>query len=61
MNEEPVRALLHKVANLLGVIQTQTAVARAAGTPEAARVALDYIERCAGETEPLLRAARAKA
>jgi hypothetical protein len=58
MNEDPIRPLLHKVANLLGVILTQTTVARTAGTAEAALEALAHIERCARETEPLLRAAR---
>ena len=60
MNEDPLRPLLHKVANLLGVILTQATVARTAGTAEAALEALAHIERCARETEPLLRAARTR-
>jgi hypothetical protein len=42
--------LIHRIHNLLAVIQTQAEVARVLGTPEAARAALALIEEAAQRT-----------
>ncbi len=54
MTADPNRSLVHQVRNLLAVVQTQTEVARLIGTPEAAKTALDLIERCAADTHRLM-------
>lgn len=59
MTPEAARELIHKVNNLLAVIHTQVAVAKVAGTPEAAREALAQIERAATTTGEVVKRARA--
>jgi hypothetical protein len=58
MDESNLRALLHQVANLLGVVQIQAAAARATGTLAAAHQALAAIEDCATRTAGLLAGVR---
>ena len=52
------RELVHKVNNLIAVVYTQVAVAKAGGSREEAVTALDVIERAAQETEKVVRRAR---
>jgi hypothetical protein len=55
MDAELLRRLLHKVSNLLAVIETQATVARAAATLDQAQRALAVIETCGRETLPLVQ------
>ncbi len=61
MNDQPHRQLFHDVNNLLAVIYTQAAAARAEGTEEAAHRALELIEEAAQKTEEVVRRAREQA
>jgi len=58
MDESAGREVIHKVNNLLTVIYTQAAVARAAGTLAAHERALASIESSAQATTEVLAAAR---
>ena len=52
------RELVHKVNNLIAVVYTQVAVAKAGGSREEAVKALEVIERAAQETEKVVRGLR---
>lgn len=52
------RDLVHAMNNLLGVIHVQVAVARVAGTHEAASQALQLIEQAAGRAQQAMAAVR---
>lgn len=58
MDETVARDVIHKVNNLLAVIHTQVAMARAAGTLDGHVRALASIEATALSTRDVLRKAR---
>jgi len=60
MTDQPTRQLIHGVNNLLAVIYSQVAVARAEGTPDAAHQALEFIEQAAQKTEQVVRQLRSQ-
>lgn len=51
MGRAPIDDLLHRVNNLLGVIQLQAAAAQAVGTPQACLDALRLIRESADRTQ----------
>ncbi len=55
MSTDHAAELVHKVNNLLAVVHTQVSVSRTVATAEAARDALEIIERCAKETGEAVR------
>lgn len=57
-DEERLRELVHKVNNLIGIVYTQTAVARASDEREPALRALELIETAAQETAEIVQRCR---
>lgn len=57
MQTEHLHRALHAVNNLLAVIYTQAALAKARDDAVGARAAIEEIERCARRVEPEVRRA----